>query len=87
MHKITVISKHGCHLCEKAIQILESLRTRASFELEILYIEDDESLHDSYWLKIPVVRLDGKDIYEAEDIALPSECKEKLERVLSRMGH
>ena len=83
MHKVTVISKHGCHLCENAIQVLESLRTSADFELEVLYIEEDEALHDSYWLKVPVVRLDSKDVYEAEDIALPSDCREKLKRLVS----
>ena len=83
MHKITVISKHGCHLCENAIQVLESLRTSAGFELEVLYIEDDVALHDSYWLKVPVVRLDSKDVYEAENIAVPSDCKEKLGTLVS----
>lgn len=82
MHKITVISKNGCHLCESAIQVLESLKTKESFQLEVLYIEDDESLHDSYWLKIPVVKLDGRDLFEAKDIALPKDCSEKLARLV-----
>ncbi len=83
MHKITVISKHGCHLCERAIQVLESLKTKGNFELEVLYIEDDQSLHDEYWLKIPVVKLDGKDVFEVEEIALPDDCNQKLGQLVS----
>ncbi|HKW05590.1 MAG TPA: glutaredoxin family protein [Nitrososphaerales archaeon] len=78
MHEITVISKHGCHLCERAIETLESLKENRDFKLRIIYIENDESLHDTYYLKIPVVRLDGRDILEAIDIALPRDCPRKL---------
>ncbi len=87
MHKITVISKHGCHLCERAIQVLESLKTNANFGLEVLYIEDNPSLHDAYWLKIPVVRLDGKDVFEVEEIALPRDCEEKLGKLVFGLEH
>jgi glutaredoxin len=78
LHEITVISKHGCHLCERAIETLESLKENSDFELRIIYIENDESLHDNYYLKIPVVRLDGRDILEVIDIALPRDCQRKL---------
>lgn len=78
MHEITVISKHGCHLCERAIETLESLKENSDFELKVIYIENDESLHNIYFLKIPVVRLDGRDVLEAIDIGLPRDCQRKL---------
>ncbi|MHB1907846.1 MAG: glutaredoxin family protein [Nitrososphaerales archaeon] len=78
MARITVISKKGCHICEVAISTLESLRKERPFELEVLDIEDDSVLFERYWIKVPVVKLDEKDVYEAEDIALPLDCKAKL---------
>jgi glutaredoxin len=86
MHRITVISKHGCHLCENAIRVLESLNQNSIFALDILYIEDDRSLHEKYWLEIPVVRLDGKDVFQVEEIALESDCKEKLGNLVHGLG-
>ncbi len=80
-HVITVLSKEGCHLCETAIRDLEILRNNVQgveFSLIVLDINDNPGLHDKYWLKIPVVRLDGKDVLEAEDIALPNECRVKI---------
>ena len=80
---ITVISKRGCHLCEQAISVLESLKkSEHSFDLSILYIEDDSNLFDKYCIKVPVVRFNGTDVYEAEDIARPNECKGKLEKLV-----
>lgn len=80
---ITVISKRGCHLCEQAISVLEAMKKSGrSFDLSILYIEDDSNLFDKYWIKVPVVRVNGTDVYEAEDIARPNECKGKLEKLV-----
>ena len=80
---ITVISKRGCHLCEEAINVLESLKKSGhSFDLSILYIEDDSNLFDKYWIKVPVVRVNETDVYEAQDIARPNECKGKLEKLV-----
>jgi glutaredoxin len=85
-YSITLISKRGCHLCEQALRILESLKTEHSFDLSVLFIEDDSSLFDKYWIKVPVVRLNGSDVYEAQDLAYPGECKAKLEKLLLLAG-
>jgi glutaredoxin len=80
---ITVISKRGCHLCEQIASILESLKkSEHSFDLSILFIEDDSLLFDKYWIKVPVVRVNGTDIYEAEDLASPVGSKVKLEKLV-----
>jgi glutaredoxin len=79
-----VITKAGCHICESAIQDLIELKKRYGFELETLDILKDASLFDKYWIKIPVVRLDGKDVYEVEEIARPKERLEKFELLFRR---
>jgi glutaredoxin len=78
LHKITVFSKQGCHLCEMAIETLRDLSTYNSFELEIIDITKDKEVFEKYALKIPVVALDGKEMFEVEEIALADECKRNL---------
>ena len=86
LHEITVISKKGCHLCEQVIGTLESLEASESFRLVVLDIEEDRALFDAYWIKIPVVRVDGKDVFEVEDIALKKDCEEKLRGLVQGLG-
>jgi len=81
--KVTVISKTGCHICENVIGDLQSLSGKYRFELVVLDILKDKELFDEYWLKIPVIRLDGKDVLECEQIAFPKDRMERLEAVLS----
>ena len=80
---ITVISKKGCHLCEQAIEVLESLKAKYTFDLSILNIEAEPVLFDKYWIKVPVIEANGVNVYEAEDIALLGDCKAKLEKLVS----
>ena len=82
MHKIIVFSKDGCHLCERAIDILRGLSSGDKFVLEIIQITTNKELFDKYFLTIPVVRLDGKDLFNAEDIGLPEECRAKLTKMV-----
>jgi len=85
LHKITVISKDGCHLCERVIDKLKELSIGRGFQLEIVEITKDRSAFEKYFLKIPVVQLDGKDVFEVEDVALPTDCKSKLETLVSHL--
>jgi glutaredoxin len=83
IRKVTVVSKTGCHICESAIEDLQRLSGKYGFNLEVLDILKDKELFDKYWLKIPVIRLDGKDVLECEQIAFPKDRMEKLEAILS----
>lgn len=86
IHKITVLSKEGCHLCEKAIDILRELSMTKYFDLEITDISKDRVLFEKYFLKIPVVRLDGIDVFEVEQIALPSDCKRNIAKLVKDLN-
>ncbi|CAB4881109.1 unannotated protein [freshwater metagenome] len=57
---VTVYSRHGCHLCEDAVTILESLQPELNFEIEIIYIESDPELEKLYGDKVPVIQIDGE---------------------------
>lgn len=81
---ITVISKEGCHICERAIRILESLKADYDFDLTIKNIEGNPLLFEKYWIKVPVIRVEGKDMLEAEDIGFPDDkiTRAKFEKLL-----
>ena len=82
LHKIEVLSKPGCHLCERVIENLRTLEKQNPFELKIVDITEDEILYKNYMLKIPVIRLDEKDVLEVEAIAHPSDSWTKLENLV-----
>ena len=84
-HIITVISREGCHICENVILDLEKLSQKHDFQIEVLDISSDPTLFDKYWIKVPVVRLDGVDVLEAEQIALTKDRTDRLESFLSTM--
>jgi glutaredoxin len=85
LHKITVFSKEGCHLCERAIDTLRELSTKNVFDLEIIDISKDQTFFERYFLKIPVVWLDGKEVFEAEQIAKPDDCKKNLANLVKSL--
>lgn len=61
--KVTIYSKSNCHLCEIAEERILNVRKRVDFVLEKIGIERDEALMQRYGERIPVVCLDGKEIF------------------------
>ena len=61
---ITVYSKPGCHLCVDALTHLRALRAELAFELRERDITGDEALHRAYFERIPVVALDGEELFD-----------------------
>jgi glutaredoxin len=61
---VTLYSKPDCHLCVDARQALLRVRADHPFELSELDITADERLHRAYFERIPVVALDGEELFE-----------------------
>jgi glutaredoxin len=60
MRKVTVISRTGCHLCEIAIDKINSVKNELKFELEIKLINDLPELEQEYGEQVPVIMIDNK---------------------------
>ena len=60
MRKVTVISRTGCHLCEIAIDKINSVKDELKFELEIKLINDLPELEQEYGEQVPVIMIDDK---------------------------
>ncbi len=80
---VTVVSKKGCHLCEKVVATLDSLSPRYNLEVRVVDIGDDPKLHDTYWLTIPAVLIDGKDVFDARHIGGEVNYAIMLEQLLT----
>ncbi|HTA05184.1 MAG TPA: glutaredoxin family protein [Solirubrobacteraceae bacterium] len=61
---ITVFSRPGCHLCAEAIETLRRLQSELDFSLNERDIDDDEALQRAYFERIPVVALDGEELFD-----------------------
>jgi glutaredoxin len=61
---VTLYSRPGCHLCEEARAALERVRAVAPFVLREVDIETDDALHARYLERIPVVALDGAELFD-----------------------
>lgn len=66
MTTLTLIGKPDCHLCAVASDVIDAviaeLPDAAAERLEIVEqsINDDASLYERWWEKIPVVLIDGE---------------------------
>jgi glutaredoxin len=64
MPTVTLYGRPGCHLCDDARAVLERIRADRPFELREVDIESDDALLRSYLERIPVVALDGEEVYD-----------------------
>lgn len=63
--KVTLYTKQDCGLCEKAERVLLDYKRSIGFDLEIVDIEGEEAVFSSYWARVPVVLVDGKEVAAA----------------------
>ncbi len=61
--KVRILSKPDCHLCDIAKERIERVRSLIPFDLEEIDISVDSDLYDSYKERIPVVEIDGEEVF------------------------
>lgn len=64
MSEIVVYSRPDCHLCAEAMDELRALRAELGFELRELDIDRDPALQRAYFERIPVIALDGEELFD-----------------------
>lgn len=57
---VKFFSRANCGLCEEGLHTLKLVQEDIDFDIEIINIEEDESIHEKYMLMIPVVEKDGQ---------------------------
>jgi glutaredoxin len=61
---VTLYGKPGCHLCDDAREVVERVRGAHPFELREVDVSLDPVLHREYGERIPVLELDGEELFE-----------------------
>ena len=61
---MTLFGRPGCHLCDDALAVLERIRSDVPFDLRTVNIEEDDALLRAYLVRIPVVSVDGEEVYD-----------------------
>ena len=60
--KATLYSRNGCHLCDEALELLETY----GFEVTVVDIDQNPQLVEQFCNCIPVVEIDGKIRFRGE---------------------
>ena len=61
---VVLYGRPGCHLCDDARVVLERVRAELPFTLTECDITTDDALHRTYLERIPVVSIDGEEVFE-----------------------
>lgn len=66
MTRLVLYSRPGCHLCDDARAAIERVRARTGggWVLEEVDITSDDAVHARYLERIPVVALDGEELFD-----------------------
>jgi glutaredoxin len=64
VRSVILYGRAGCCLCDDAREVLERVRLRRPFALRERDIDADEGLLRAYLERIPVVTIDGEEVFE-----------------------
>src|SRR4029077_3532349 len=62
--EVVLYGRPGCHLCDEAREVLERIRAELPFVLVERDIERDDVLFKAYLERIPVIALDGEELFD-----------------------
>ena len=60
-HRVTLITRVDCHLCEDAEAVVARLSDELGFTYDLLDVDADRARRDEYSDRVPVVLIDGKE--------------------------
>ena len=73
MRRVVLYGKPGCHLCDEARAVVMEVSGQHPFDLEEVDVSVDPALARSYGERIPVLALDGDELFvfhvEADELA------------------
>ena len=59
---LTVYGREHCHLCQDMIAVLQELRSRYPFHLEVIDVDSDSDLQSRYGPRVPVLTMEGEEV-------------------------
>jgi glutaredoxin len=61
---VVLYARDGCHLCDEARRVIEQVRRTVPFAFTEVDIETDDALIRDYGIRVPVVAIDGVELFE-----------------------
>jgi glutaredoxin len=61
---VVMYSRPGCGLCDEARDVILAARARVPFDFDEVDITGDDALEREYGIRIPVVLIDGNELFE-----------------------
>jgi glutaredoxin len=61
---VVLYARDGCHLCDEARAVIERVRAAEGFAFEQVDIDRDDALIRDYGYRVPVVAVDGDELFE-----------------------
>jgi glutaredoxin len=66
VRRVVLYSRPGCHLCDAAREVVLAVRQRHPFLFDEVDIEGSDELVRDFGIRIPVVTVDGEEVFEIE---------------------
>jgi glutaredoxin len=63
---VTLYTRVGCHLCERAEQVVRAEQEVIPFKLGTVDVDGDPELTRRYGVRVPVLAVDGVELFEYE---------------------
>ena len=77
--RVEMFSRPGCHLCDKAREVIEQVQRCYAFDFQVVHIDKDPALEATYGTEIPVIRINGNRAFKYR--VDRAELERKLERL------
>jgi glutaredoxin len=75
MPEVLMYARPGCGLCDEAREVIMAERARTAFDYREVDVSGDDALELEYGIRIPVVLVDGRELFEiAVDAGLLAEA-------------
>ena len=58
MRQVQIYTRRGCHLCEIALNLLETMQSELNFDIEEIFIDGNVELENKYGEQVPVIQID-----------------------------
>jgi glutaredoxin len=62
--EVLMYARPGCGLCDEAREVIMAVRARTPFEYREVDVTGDDALELEYGIRIPVVLVDGRELFE-----------------------
>lgn len=86
MQKLLLYTTSGCHLCELAENMLNTLAREGRCSWQPVEISDDDRLIEVYGIRIPVIRKMSENEQDHNEIAWPFSLPELREWLTSTVS-